>query len=171
MDCPGQRCRSPSETRKADFLGARIFTTQSIDWASSTTERTIVSAWFRTIAARIGFSWQASGSFASLQLTFGAGPTAWWLKSGTCCAGDNPSELSKVAVIGAGYVGLTTAACLADLGNDVVVVDVDREKIALLLKHQVPFYEPGLTELGRRNAESRRLPFATSHADAEPGAD
>jgi UDPglucose 6-dehydrogenase len=79
--------------------------------------------------------------------------------------------LSRVAVIGAGYVGLTTAACLADLGNEVVVVDVNREKIDLLLKHQVPFYEPGLAELVRRNAESHRLRFTTSYADAVPGAE
>jgi UDP-glucose 6-dehydrogenase len=79
--------------------------------------------------------------------------------------------LSRVAVIGAGYVGLTTAACLADLGNDVVVVDINREKIEMLLKHQVPFFEPGLTELVQRNAESRRLRFTTSYADAVPGAE
>ncbi len=79
--------------------------------------------------------------------------------------------MSKVAVIGAGYVGLTTAACLADLGNDVFVVDINREKIELLLKHEVPFYEPGLTELVRRNAESHRLRFTTSYADAVPGAE
>src|SRR5438045_4089579 len=79
--------------------------------------------------------------------------------------------MSKVAVIGAGYVGLTTAACLADLGNDVVVVDVNREKIAQLLDHQMPFYEPGLNELVQRNAESKRLHFTTSYADAIPGAE
>ena len=79
--------------------------------------------------------------------------------------------MSRVAVIGAGYVGLTTAACLADLGNEVIVVDVNREKIDLLNKHTVPFYEPGLTELVKRNAESRRLRFTTSYADAIPGAE
>jgi UDPglucose 6-dehydrogenase len=79
--------------------------------------------------------------------------------------------LSRVAVIGAGYVGLTTAACLADLGNDVVVVDINREKIDLLLRHEVPFYEPGLAELVRRNAESHRLRFTTSYADAVPSAE
>ena len=79
--------------------------------------------------------------------------------------------MSRVAVIGAGYVGLTTAACLADLGNDVVVVDINREKIDLLLKNEVPFYEPGLTELVRRNADSHRLRFTTSYADAVPGAE
>src|SRR5438874_2695999 len=79
--------------------------------------------------------------------------------------------MSKVAVIGAGYVGLTTAACLADLGNDVTVVDVDREKIEQLTRHQVPSYEPGMTELVKRNAESKRLHFTTSYADAIPGAE
>ncbi len=79
--------------------------------------------------------------------------------------------MSKVAVIGAGYVGLTTAACLADLGNDVTVVDVDREKVEQLSKHQVPFYEPGMAELVKRNAESKRLRFTTSYADAIPGAE
>src|SRR5437879_5939096 len=76
--------------------------------------------------------------------------------------------MSKVAVIGAGYVGLTTAACLADLGNQVTVVDVDHEKIARLRRNQVPFYEPGLTELVERNAKARRLAFTTSDALEAP---
>jgi UDPglucose 6-dehydrogenase len=79
--------------------------------------------------------------------------------------------VSKVAVIGGGYVGLTTAACLADLGNDVMVVDVNREKIAQLLKNHVPFYEPGLSELVERNAKAGRLNFTTSYNDAVPGAE
>jgi UDPglucose 6-dehydrogenase len=79
--------------------------------------------------------------------------------------------LSKVAVIGAGYVGLTTGACLADLGNDVAMVDIDREKIAQLNGHHVPFYEPGLNELVERNARAGRLRFTTAYGDAVPGAD
>ena len=79
--------------------------------------------------------------------------------------------MSKVAVIGAGYVGLTTAACLADLGNKVAVVDIDQEKIAQLKRHHVPFYEPGLHELVERNAASGRLTFTTSYLDAVPGAE
>jgi UDPglucose 6-dehydrogenase len=79
--------------------------------------------------------------------------------------------MSRVAVIGAGYVGLTTAACLADLGNDVVVVDVDRKKVEQLQKHEVPFFEPGMSELVKRNAEGKRLRFTTSYADAIPGAE
>jgi len=79
--------------------------------------------------------------------------------------------VSKVAVIGAGYVGLTTAACLADLGNAVTVVDIDEKKIAQLKHNQVPFYEPGLVELVDRNAKARRLSFTTSYVDAVPGAE
>jgi UDPglucose 6-dehydrogenase len=79
--------------------------------------------------------------------------------------------LSRVAVIGAGYVGLTTAACLAELGNHVAVVDVDRERIAQLLRNRVPFYEPGLSELIERNAKAERLSFTTSYEDAVPGAE
>ena len=79
--------------------------------------------------------------------------------------------MSKVAVIGAGYVGLTTAACLAELGNDVVVVDINREKIAQLNGHQVPFFEPGLNELVERNARARRLRFTTDYGEAVPGAE
>jgi UDPglucose 6-dehydrogenase len=74
-------------------------------------------------------------------------------------------------MIGAGYVGLTTAACLADLGNDVVVVDINREKIAQLKAHHVPFYEPGLNELVERNARAGRLRFTTAYEDAVPGAE
>ena len=79
--------------------------------------------------------------------------------------------MSKVAVIGAGYVGLTTAACLSDLGNDVAVVDIDQAKVAQLKRHQVPFYEPGLRELVERNARAGRLTFTTSYAEAVPGAE
>lgn len=77
--------------------------------------------------------------------------------------------MSRVAVIGAGYVGLTTAACLADLGNIVAVVDINREKIAQLLKNRVPFYEPGLSELIERNTKAKRLSFTTSYQEAVPG--
>src|SRR6201997_845221 len=79
--------------------------------------------------------------------------------------------MSNVAVIGAGYVGLTTAACLADLGNNVVVVDIDERKIAELQRNRVPFYEPGINELVERNARARRLIFTTSYVDAIPGAE
>jgi UDPglucose 6-dehydrogenase len=79
--------------------------------------------------------------------------------------------LSRVAVVGAGYVGLTTAACLADLGNDVSVVDIDQEKVRALRRHRMPFYEPGLQEVVERNARAGRLRFTTAYSDAIPGAE
>jgi UDPglucose 6-dehydrogenase len=79
--------------------------------------------------------------------------------------------MSSVAVIGAGYVGLTTAACLADLGNQVTVVDIDAEKIAQLQQKHVPIYEPGMQELVERNVSAGRLRFTTSYMDAVPGAE
>jgi UDPglucose 6-dehydrogenase len=79
--------------------------------------------------------------------------------------------LSRVAVVGAGYVGLTTAACLADLGNDVSVVDIDHEKVRALRRHRIPFYEPGLREVVERNARAGRLRFTTSYSEAIPGAE
>ena len=79
--------------------------------------------------------------------------------------------MSRVAVIGAGYVGLTTAACLADLGNDVIVVDINREKINQLLHNHVPFFEPGLSELVERNTKAGRLNFTTSYDEAVPRAE
>src|ERR1700737_2467835 len=74
-------------------------------------------------------------------------------------------------MIGAGYVGLTTGACLADLGNELVVVDINKAKIAELKNHRVPFYEPGLSELVERNAKAGRLKFTTAYEDAVPGAE
>ena len=65
----------------------------------------------------------------------------------------------KIAVIGAGYVGLVTAACFADLGNRVVNIDNDKRKITLLKKGKCPIYEPGLEELVRTHAAKKRLTF------------
>src|SRR5260370_29666338 len=79
--------------------------------------------------------------------------------------------MSRGAVIGAVFVGLTTAACLADLGNDVIVVDINREKVAQLLRNHIPFYEPGMSELVERNTKAKRLTFTTSYEEALPGAE
>lgn len=68
----------------------------------------------------------------------------------------------KVTVIGSGYVGLVSGACLAELGNDVVCLDLDREKVALLERGTMPIHEPGLQELVARNVIARRLHFTTS---------
>ena len=71
-----------------------------------------------------------------------------------------------VSVIGAGYVGLVTAACLADVGNVVVCVDVDAGKIEKLKRSQIPIHEPGLNQLIERNAAVGRLRFSTDYDDA-----
>jgi len=70
----------------------------------------------------------------------------------------------KITIIGAGYVGLVTSACLAEVGNDVLCLDVDATRIAMLNAGGVPIHEPGLESLIRRNAEAGRLRFTT---DAE----
>jgi UDPglucose 6-dehydrogenase len=67
----------------------------------------------------------------------------------------------KISVIGSGYVGLVTGACLADSGNDVVCVDIDQAKIDVLLAGGVPIYEPGLAELIARNRENGSIDFTT----------
>jgi UDPglucose 6-dehydrogenase len=67
----------------------------------------------------------------------------------------------KVTVIGSGYVGLVTGACLSDMGNDVLCLDLDERKIALLKDGKIPIYEPGLQEVVRRNVEAGRLHFTT----------
>jgi UDPglucose 6-dehydrogenase len=72
----------------------------------------------------------------------------------------------RIAVAGAGYVGLVTGTCLAESGNDVVCVDVDAAKVGALQRGECPFYEPGLEELVRRNAKEGRLRFTGDLAAA-----
>ncbi len=67
----------------------------------------------------------------------------------------------KVTVVGTGYVGLVSGTCLAELGNDVVCLDVDPAKIQVLLDGGMPIYEPGLHDLVRRNVAAGRLHFTT----------
>ena len=71
-----------------------------------------------------------------------------------------------VSVIGAGYVGLVTAACLADVGNIVLCVDIDAEKVEKLNRSKIPIHEPGLEQLVERNANAGRLRFSTDYDDA-----
>jgi UDPglucose 6-dehydrogenase len=72
--------------------------------------------------------------------------------------------MKRISVIGTGYVGLVTGACLAELGNQVWCIDTDESKIAQLNNGTVPFFEPGLEELVERNSRSDRLHFGTSPA-------
>jgi UDPglucose 6-dehydrogenase len=74
--------------------------------------------------------------------------------------------MSSVAVVGAGYVGLTTAACLAHLGHDVLCADVDAERVRQLEKGEVPILEEGLPALVAEGLESRRLTFVVGAATA-----
>src|SRR5213594_476283 len=71
----------------------------------------------------------------------------------------------KIAVIGTGYVGMVTGTCLAESGNDVVGIDKDAAKIAVLESGGLPIYEPGLLELVHRNRREGRLAFSTSLAE------
>ena len=71
-----------------------------------------------------------------------------------------------VSVIGAGYVGLVTAACFADVGNVVLCVDIDPYKVEKLKRSEIPIHEPGLEQLVERNVAAGRLRFSTSYDDA-----
>jgi len=72
--------------------------------------------------------------------------------------------MKNITVVGVGYVGLVTGTCLADLGNKVVCLDVQEDRIAQLNEGAMPIYEPGLEEMVARNARAGRLAFTTSYA-------
>ena len=76
----------------------------------------------------------------------------------------------KIVVVGTGYVGLVTGACLAEVGTDVVCVDVNEQKITNLKNGILPIYEPGLDEIVERNFKKERLHFSTNLQEAIVGA-
>src|SRR6201996_9170706 len=74
-------------------------------------------------------------------------------------------QVLRISVIGTGYLGLTHAVCMADLGHEVLAIDVDAEKIAKASRGETPFFEPGLEPLLRKNLDSGRLRFTDSFAE------
>ena len=79
--------------------------------------------------------------------------------------------MSSICVIGVGYVGLVTGACLADLGNSVVCLDTDDRKTDMLRAGTLPIFEPGLDEIVQRNQDTGRLSFTTSYDEGLGGAE
>jgi len=77
----------------------------------------------------------------------------------------------RMTVIGTGYLGATHAACMAELGHEVLGVDVDEDKISVLQSGKVPFFEPGLPEVLERNITAGRLGFSTDYEEAAQFAD
>ena len=63
----------------------------------------------------------------------------------------------KITVVGTGYVGLVSGACMAEVGNDVLCLDLDPEKIRILEEGGIPIFEPGLLDMVRRNVQAGRL--------------
>ncbi|MFZ6027259.1 MAG: UDP-glucose dehydrogenase family protein [Chloroflexota bacterium] len=77
--------------------------------------------------------------------------------------------MKQICVVGVGYVGLVTAACFADLGNRVIALDINQERVENLKKGIMPIYEPGLEEVVARNVRAGRLSFACDYGEALNG--
>ena len=76
----------------------------------------------------------------------------------------------KISVFGSGYVGLVQATVLAEVGHDVICMDIDQKKVELLQQGHVSIFEPGLSSLVRENLESNRLRFTSDAAHAKGAA-
>jgi hypothetical protein len=75
-------------------------------------------------------------------------------------------EMKKIAVVGTGYVGLVTGTCFAETGNNVICVDIDKQKVERMQNGEVPIYEPYLDVVFDRNVKANRLSFTTNLKDA-----
>ncbi len=71
----------------------------------------------------------------------------------------------KISVVGTGYVGLVTGTCFAEVGHDVICIDIDEAKIAKMRRGEIPIYEPGLEDIFKRNIQNERLKFSGSLAE------
>ena len=72
----------------------------------------------------------------------------------------------KITIIGTGYVGLVSGACLAEFGHSITCMDKDESKIQSLLAGEIPIYEPGLADLVKKNVDEGRLHFTTDLAES-----
>src|SRR5689334_19772346 len=79
--------------------------------------------------------------------------------------------MANIGVVGAGYVGLVTSACLANLGHTVVCVEINEERLNALQQEQIPIYEPGLAEMVIRSHREGRLSFTNAASEMVPEAD
>src|SRR5690348_751087 len=79
--------------------------------------------------------------------------------------------MTNISVIGSGYVGLVTGACLAKFGHKITCIDIDEHRVAALSAARMPFYEPGLGELVHTELTSGLLTFTSSYTDAIADAD